>query len=493
MNKESIHKWLLGAKLALSELTNPISAADAIQKSETYDIQQVTIKNELLTITKLLIRALRTGSTKVLDMLTVLFAGLSLSEATKAKKVIKHLTIFSTLMLALDSILSFWTALFSTACNNQATTFRDILNTFSFKRNFYSSCFYTIESTGLYNIQVVLDALAANDMLVELHVIDGKISDGATLVDMSLDIGAILTDPLIRYKNIIFIINTDIFGQVMCAYDRSYLSFHHARGIPHNDTKVSAFATQLTSIIAQQFKGHIMKVKEVRYPDLITWDLEKITEPEFYTKEIADKLIEQCKTAIKLKEKLTILCYGSPGVGKSSVVSAVITKLNELAILIDPAEIKAIKDVSKKMDLNAILLMDDIDSLGKDKDYVYQHLFSLLDFGNYNIALLTTNSNELPEALVRSSRIDLRLHFPLPDTVERVEIQDKLGAKFFPGQDVCLDDELTVGFTHADLHSLYKLAAVNGITPLEYLEEFSKQHRAFNSFSGEEGSKFAKK
>ena len=175
-----------------------------------------------------------------------------------------------------------------------------------------------------------------------------------------------------------------------------------------------------------------------------------------------------------MRPKRGVLLYGSPGTGKTSVGKALAHRLKSKFFLIDGTVISGTggfyREVHRIMNYarnNApsIVFIDDCDLLlenGRD-DGFYRYLLTLLDGleskGNQNITVIMTTMHlsSIPDALIRSGRVELWLEMKLPNESARTDILKTYIAegKLHPSK-----KELTVliketdGFTGADLKRL---------------------------------------
>ena len=175
-----------------------------------------------------------------------------------------------------------------------------------------------------------------------------------------------------------------------------------------------------------------------------------------------------------MKPKRGVLLYGSPGTGKTSVGKALAHRLKSKFFLIDGTIISGTgnfyREVHRIMafarnNAPSIVFIDDCDLLlenGRD-DGFYRYLLTLLDGleskANQNITVIMTTMqlSSIPDALIRSGRVELWLEMKLPNKAARADILNTYLAesKFQPTtkeMDTIIKE--TDGFTGADLKRL---------------------------------------
>ncbi len=199
--------------------------------------------------------------------------------------------------------------------------------------------------------------------------------------------------------------------------------------------------------------------------------------------------------------KRGVLLYGSPGTGKTSVGKALAHRLKSKFFLIDGTVISGTgnfyREVHRIMaaarnNSPSIVFIDDCDLLlenGRDEGF-YRYLLTLLDGleskANKGITVVMTTMllSSIPDALIRSGRIELWLEMKLPNEEARMDI---LKAYLSKGKLQPSKGELatiikeTDGFTGADLKRLvsdavniygYDMVKKNKIAkPLVYFEK----------------------
>lgn len=164
----------------------------------------------------------------------------------------------------------------------------------------------------------------------------------------------------------------------------------------------------------------------------------------------------------KLIHKRGILMYGYPGTGKTSTIELLSNDLIErggVVFKVDgpsnlPTHINFLKYSFRQIEPNTpvITIIEDID---KYSDYETE----LLDFLDgksqidHHVVLMTTNdTTNLPNNLLRPSRVDLKVNVPLPDESIRREF---LEFKKVPEKDIDELVNLTDKFSIADLKEVF--------------------------------------
>jgi transitional endoplasmic reticulum ATPase len=173
-----------------------------------------------------------------------------------------------------------------------------------------------------------------------------------------------------------------------------------------------------------------------------------------------------------LAPKRGVLLFGPPGTGKTSVGRALAHRLKGKFFMIDgtftsepPAEFYAkVKRVFERAKHNtpSVIFIDDADVL-MQSDRIYglnRYLLTMLDglesetAGKVTVMMTAMDPNQLPQALLRSGRVELWLETKLPDADARLEIlASTLRAlpDAFRTYDASAIAALTEGFTGADM------------------------------------------
>ncbi len=172
--------------------------------------------------------------------------------------------------------------------------------------------------------------------------------------------------------------------------------------------------------------------------------------------------------------KRGVLLFGSPGTGKTSVGKALAHRLKSKFFLIDGTiisgtgsfyrEVNRIMAYARK-NSPSIVFIDDCDLLLEDgrDDGFYRYLLTLLDGleskSNQSITVIMTTMHlsSIPDALIRSGRVELWLEMKLPNEEAR---RDILNSNITKGKLKPSKKELEIiiketdGFTGADLKRL---------------------------------------
>jgi transitional endoplasmic reticulum ATPase len=235
----------------------------------------------------------------------------------------------------------------------------------------------------------------------------------------------------------------------------------------------------------------VEEVEELRFDQLpgteaIAAKLESHVIQPFLNKELADRL--------GLKPCRGILLYGPPGTGKTSIGRALAHRMEGRFFLIDGSfvtepphaffsAVAAIVEAAKAAS-PSVLFIDDADVLFQIEHIAgfSRYLLSLLDglesetAGHVCVMMTAMDAHKVPEALLRSGRVELWLETKAPDAVRRqAMLQNWLGhaAGEFESIDFADVAARTEGFTPADLRSLagearlYLAADVAREMPLE--------------------------
>lgn len=196
---------------------------------------------------------------------------------------------------------------------------------------------------------------------------------------------------------------------------------------------------------------------------------------------------------LDLKPKRGVLLYGPPGTGKTSIGRALAHRMKGKFFLIDGsvltdwpgtffARVRGIIDEAKA-NAPAVVFIDDADVLFTIPHIAGfpRYLLSLLDgmesdtAGKVCVMMTAMDAGKIPEALLRSGRVELWLETRLPDAATRANILRRWMIADLPQADQIDYATLaarTEGRTPADLRrlvadakSLYAADRVRGITP----------------------------
>jgi transitional endoplasmic reticulum ATPase len=182
-----------------------------------------------------------------------------------------------------------------------------------------------------------------------------------------------------------------------------------------------------------------------------------------------------------LKPTRGVLLYGPPGTGKTSIGRALAHRMQGRFFLIDGsfiteppvgfmAEVQGLVDAAKAA-APSVLFIDDADVLFQIEHIagLSRFLLSLMDGLESDIAshvcvvMTAMDARKLPEALLRSGRVELWLETKAPDLAARVEILRRWTNFDVPGFEAIDFDriaEATEDFTPADLRRLASEAKV---------------------------------
>lgn len=272
------------------------------------------------------------------------------------------------------------------------------------------------------------------------------------------------------------------------------------------------FLSSLQSEFMREFQGNLLRMFiDETYGRFVCMNVEELTHTDLSEPDKVAELKALITKALDTNQKLAILLYGRPGVGKSTTLQEAIINTNTLNISIDDQlSFNEINMLLKGSDCKKIILMEDIFERYEvapiernDEVVVYatrdhnagrgdkSQMLKLLDSDLYDIAVITSNTTRLPESLCRSGRVDLKIKFELPDEDKRVKIIDNLVRYYenniasggsIPSREVIKLAKMTAGLTHADLAAIFKLAMLSDISPIDYLPKFLQAKKEFDEF-----------
>ena len=194
-----------------------------------------------------------------------------------------------------------------------------------------------------------------------------------------------------------------------------------------------------------------------------------------------------------LKPKRGVLLYGPPGTGKTSIGRALAHRIAGRFFLIDGSFVTEPPNAffamvgavvgEAKANAPSVLFIDDADVLFEIEHIagLSRYLLSLLDglesetAGNVCVMMTAMDARKVPEALLRSGRVELWLETRAPDEATRARILQRWMVSDMPDHESVDHAALaaqTEGFTPADLRRLagdakllYAADVVAGATP----------------------------
>lgn len=187
----------------------------------------------------------------------------------------------------------------------------------------------------------------------------------------------------------------------------------------------------------------------------------------FENRELAQKM--------GLKPKRGVLLYGPPGTGKTSIGRALAHRIKGKFFLIDGSFVseppgaffQRIQNTVREAKENSpsILFIDDADVLFNIEHIagLVRYLLSLLDglesetASNVCVMMTAMDASKIPDALLRSGRVELWLETKVPDLAVRERILRRWMGTELPAHEALLYPllaEATEGFTAADLRRI---------------------------------------
>lgn len=179
----------------------------------------------------------------------------------------------------------------------------------------------------------------------------------------------------------------------------------------------------------------------------------------------------------KLIHKRGILLEGYPGTGKTSIISLLaeeiikrngivfnITSASNLGVYVDFIN-SSFRVIEPETPI--ISIIEDIDKFDGEDTLLY-FLDGKNNIDHHVVIATTNNTQDIPDAFLRPSRIDLRIEIPLPS--------EKIRREFFSRKNIDEETinilvEKTEGLSLADLKEIYITTFVLGYTIEESLEK----------------------
>lgn len=258
-----------------------------------------------------------------------------------------------------------------------------------------------------------------------------------------------------------------------------------------NIKELEDFIHQLIAEYIDSFKGTMFNLK-TKYSGTTSLSISTVCceRPKHFDANVLNKLETLCSRAIEKSDKLSILLYGPPGVGKTSMLNELVSRMDALVFNIEYTPPDSLVAFLQRIKTPKILIMEELDADdpegADDKTERIAKILKLLDSSSFSIAIMTVNSTDLHPALVRSGRADLKVLFDLPDKDMRHSIIRELHYEYygsFPKYDTLKTlIKATVGFSHADISTLYRLSDLHGVDVSVYLSSFLEDRKRFNEF-----------
>jgi len=175
-----------------------------------------------------------------------------------------------------------------------------------------------------------------------------------------------------------------------------------------------------------------------------------------------------------LKPKRGVLLSGPPGTGKTTIGRALAHRLKSKFFLIDGTLVAGTWDFHQQVDrvfsaakrnAPAIVFIDDADVIFEDEENrgLYRYLLTILDglesasAERVCVMMTAMHPGSLPQALLRSGRVELWLETALPDAAARAAIlREKLAGLPAPigGANIAAIASASKGLTGADLKNV---------------------------------------
>jgi predicted AAA+ superfamily ATPase len=210
------------------------------------------------------------------------------------------------------------------------------------------------------------------------------------------------------------------------------------------------------------------EVQNVRLEDLVGVDDAVQTLLRTIVLPLEDEALAQ---ELGLRAKRGVLLYGPPGTGKTTVGRALAHRMRGKFFLIDGTFIAGTDDFynrvqqvfeAAKENSSSVIFVDDADAIFENHSErgLYRYLLTMIDglesesSSQVTVILTAMNLGDLPEALVRSGRVELWLEMRLPDADARQILLARECAAFpDPLRGVIPERviEATGGLTGADL------------------------------------------
>lgn len=187
-----------------------------------------------------------------------------------------------------------------------------------------------------------------------------------------------------------------------------------------------------------------------------------------------------------LVHKRGVLLEGPPGNGKTSLISLLSKQIMDkggLVFIIDDAQklplyidFITIDFRSIQPDTPVITVLEDLDKFS-DSPYVLDFFDGKSSLNNHVIISTTNNTGMIPDALLRPSRIDLRV---ILDNPSEHTIREYFTFKNVPEEDLDKLVETSKGLSLADLKELYITIYVLGYTREQSIEKIRKSPQKKN-------------
>ncbi|MEI9995038.1 MAG: ATP-binding protein [Rhizomicrobium sp.] len=326
---------------------------------------------------------------------------------------------------------------------------------------------------------------------------------GQFFLDTLMDRGAVATLNSFRVEDYAAIVG-NILGARASGIDFQQLFRHAARLTGHQLRLASALLQDVPAPTTEQFidvLNHHIVASNVRTNEVEDITFDRLPGAEHIAEALETAIVlplENRKLAqeMGLKAKRGVLLYGPPGTGKTVMGRALAHRMKGKFFLVDGSfiseppgtffdKLQAVV-AEAKANSPSVLFIDDADVLFKIEHIqgVVRFLLSLLDglesetANNVCVMMTAMDVRHIPDAVLRSGRVEVWLQTKLPDADIRARILKRYlnEDKHLPDVNIIDFDRLasaTEGFTQADLRrvagdakSLYASDLVKGRVPV---------------------------
>ena len=242
---------------------------------------------------------------------------------------------------------------------------------------------------------------------------------------------------------------------------------------------IEADPAPTTSAFIDQLERHIL-TSNTRLSEVESLRFDSLPGAEHIAAQLETHVVMPLKNhaiarQLDLKPKRGVLLYGPPGTGKTSIGRALAHRIEGKFFLIDGSFVteppalffKKLQDVIAEAKKNSpsVLFIDDADVLFRIEHIsgLARYLLSLLDglesetANNVCVVMTAMDVRKIPDALLRSGRVELWLETREPDEFIRAQILQRWISADLPGHasiDYVLLARATEGFTPADLRRI---------------------------------------
>jgi hypothetical protein len=256
-------------------------------------------------------------------------------------------------------------------------------------------------------------------------------------------------------------------------------------------SSAEAFVLSSTQAVLEELSSGVVEVVkqkgEERYVgDSVGFKLVDFDPPEFFDKDLVNKIAPVAEAAISGGVKTGVLLYGDYGVSKTTTVNKILSMFDVLKVRVANSAYSDAKKILEDLRTRKIVVIDDADiGNNAEKNEDVSELLNFLDSNSYDLVFIVVNDTKaLCPAITRPGRCDIKIHCPKPDAktittiLTNLKFADNDATQLSPN---VVNTLLQYGATHA----LVKACYMNSIRYKISLEQSVQQTLAMEDQAAE--------